>query len=399
MKLINGEKISQSVIAVLFLAGIFFIFLFNLKVPVTAVFSLRGGQNVEDVTAAFEENFNVAFPFKNFFVDINGAGHQVLCQREMNHVLKLDNGMTTEILPERPENEIRMNAESLAEFSKWISHDQGANFLYVQLPWKNFAYDSKLPEGIHDYSNEIADIFLNYLDEESVNYLDIRAAIQEEEVDFYSLFLKTEHHWNSYGGFYAFTKLCNYMETNFGEVIDDKVLDIAQYNQDLYKNYSLGYYGQRTGFLFSGLDDFTLIYPKFDTEQSCEIPHKEIVRNGTFYDTVFDLEKLQLPWRERGMYATYIGGDYPLVIHESRTAENEGTIMLFIDSFGTPVESFLTTAYRHVVAVDLRWVLRYGWDETSVDFIKQYKPDNVIVMLNPNQIGYAESEQFIYGLE
>lgn len=73
-------------------------------------------------------------------------------------------------------------------------------------------------------------------------------------------------------------------------------------------------------------------------------------------------------------------GDYPLVIHKSKTADNEGTVMLFIDSFGTPVESFLTTAYQNVIAIDLRC----GWKETAVDFVNKYDPETVIVMFNPN---------------
>jgi hypothetical protein len=75
-----------------------------------------------------------------------------------------------------------------------------------------------------------------------------------------------------------------------------------------------------------------------------------------------------------------------------------GTVMVFIDSFGTIPEAFLTTAYQNVIAVDLRWVLRTGMEESAVDFINQYEPDVVIVAFNPSQIGNTESEQFIYGV-
>ena len=72
--------------------------------------------------------------------------------------------------------------------------------------------------------------------------------------------------------------------------------------------------------------------------------------------------------------------------------------MLFIDSYGTIVESYLTTAYQNVIAVDLRWVLRQGWEESAYDFINQYEPDTVIVAFNPNQLIYEDSEQFDYGI-
>ena len=99
------------------------------------------------------------------------------------------------------------------------------------------------------------------------------------------------------------------------------------------------------------------------------------------------------------MYGMYIGGDFPLVLHKSETAKNDGTVMLFIDSFGTMVESYLTTAYQNVIAVDLRWILRNQMNVTAKELVEEYDPSNVIIMFNPNQLGYAESEQFRYGLE
>lgn len=98
------------------------------------------------------------------------------------------------------------------------------------------------------------------------------------------------------------------MQDDFGKIIDESILDINNYYKDKYENNSLGYYGQRTGFLYAGFDDFTMIYPKFRTEQTCWISHKEIKRSGTFYASIFDLDKLELPWRDRGMYGVYIGG-------------------------------------------------------------------------------------------
>ena len=72
--------------------------------------------------------------------------------------------------------------------------------------------------------------------------------------------------------------------------------------------------------------------------------------------------------------------------------------MLLIDSFGTIPEAFLTTAYQNVIAIDLRWVLRLGWEETTVDFIEKYDPDIVVIMLNPDQLRHENGEQFIFGL-
>ena len=253
---------------------------------------------------------------------------------------------------------------------------------------------------MYEYSQgySFQDEFLKNLAEKEVDYLDIRECIRKDGIDRYSLFLSTEHHWSAKGGFYAFVKICEYLKNKKDEEIPDYVTNIDNYNIDTYANASLGYYGQRTGWMFGGFDNFDLIYPKWQTVQNSWSPHNELFREGTFYDSVFLKDYLDYPWRERGLYGTYIGGDWPLVVHHSETAPVDKTIMILIDSYGTVTESFLTTVYKNVVAVDLRWVLRNNIGKTTADYIEEYKPDILIVMFNPNQIGVAESEQFQYGI-
>ena len=49
------------------------------------------------------------------------------------------------------------------------------------------------------------------------------------------------------------------------------------------------------------------------------------------------------------------------------------------DSFGLPVEDFLSTAFRRVETLDLRYVK----DTTAAEVLDRFQPDMVIVMYNP----------------
>ena len=398
MKIIKKIK-SNHLIAAAFLL-LLFVLAFRLAWTGMSMLyhTLSEPEQIETAADSFEERLNSEFPKKNLFVDINGLFHRVLMQRQMNGVVLLKNGMESELMSDRSEKDIAANAAALKQFSDWLE-SRDTDMFFCLVPMKNRRSDGQLPTGLTDYSNTVADRFLEQLSEKEVVFLDLREAMEAEIADSYGLYLKTEHHWNPYGGFFAFTKLCEFMEENFGVKVDPAVLDLENYNQDSYPQSSLGYYGQRTGFLFAGLDDFTLIYPKFETRQSCTIIHKELCRQGSFYDAVFDQDKFAASWRERGLYGTYIGGDYPLVIHHSETAKNPGTVMLFIDSYGTIPEAFLTTAFKNVIAVDLRWVKINDMGITATQFVETYKPDTVIVMFNPNQLGSADSDQFRYGID
>lgn len=390
------KKRINSILSIGVLLFIACVFVMNLRTTLVAAKDFLLTFDLPRISTDFEGSYNGTFPYKNAFVDINGLGHRLFQQRKMTDVFLLENGHVSAVLADCPDENLQNNAEAIIQFSDWFETKHGGNFLYVQVPMKNSKYQPMLPAGITDASNDIADRFLANL-EGKVDNLDLRQPM-EAETDFYSLYLKTEHHWNGEGGFFAFQKICQYMQEHFGEEIAPMVLDSENYEHVTLQESSLGYYGQKTGQYFAGYDEFPIIYPKFETRQTCTIVHRELTRTGSFYDTVFDWDFLKTAKRNRGLYGLYIGGDFPLVSHHSETAQNPGTVMLFIDSYGTIVESYLTTAYQNVVAVDLRWVLRQGWEESAYDFINQYKPDTVIVAFNPNQLIYADSEQFVYGI-
>jgi hypothetical protein len=393
------HQIANTIVAIVF---IIMIVLIAIQVFPKKYAELKAAVSKKEFTKAystvFENSLNNSFPLKFGFVDINGLMRRVLLQREMNDVILLKNGQEHMPMEDRSDEGIAANADSLKQLSDWLN-EKGIAFLWCQVPQKVSELDGQLPAGIVDYSNRVADVFMQDLRDREVNCMDLRECMTEDGIDRYSLFLKTEHHWSPYGGFYAFQKICEYFRENFGEDIPEYVTDLENYEQTTYHNGSLGHYGQRTGWMFAGFDDFTLIYPKWETRQSSWAPHKELLREGSFYDAIFYADYLEMPWRERGLYATYIGGDWPIVVHHSETAPIDKTVMILIDSYGTVVESFLTTTFKNVIGLDLRWVLRKQIGKTTAEFVEEYQPDIVVVMFNPNQLGSPDSEQFQYGIE
>lgn len=354
-------------------------------------------RSVAEVIGNEETSIAGNFTFKNHLVDINGMLCSIMGMRYMNNVELLENGHGYAPMNNCSDDILKENAANVTGFSKWCT-DKGVTFTFAQVPYKRDDGISKLPDGFRDYSDSVADRFKGYLLKDNVDYIDLREVLKNGDKDFYSYFYKTEHHWNSYGAFEGFVAVANHISDMYEDEIEAKVLDISNYQCDVYENNHLGHYGDRTGKYFLKPEDFYLLYPKFYTEQSCLIPHKELKREGSFYEAIFEKKFLNRS-SVQGMYASYIGGDFPLVVHESKTAATDKCIMVFCDSFGTIVHSLLSTVYKKVIAVDLRWVKINGWEESAVDFINIYNPDHVVMMYNPNQLSAEKSEQFSYGLE
>ena len=394
----KARRRANAVIAFFFLAVLALVFFTVAPQKIDEIRNtIEAGSFTREFSSGFEQNLNATFPSQPVFVNMNGLARRLLLQREMNGVYRMKNGQQHMLMEDRDDQIIRENADSLQQFSEWLDA-RGIRFLWCQVPQKVNEEDALLPAGLKDYSNRVADQFSLYLEERNVPQLDFRKCIAEDGIERSSLFLKTEHHWSPQGGFYAFQKLCDCLRNRFGEEIPAYVTQLENYNIDTIERGSLGYYGQRTGWVFGGFDDFSLIYPKWETRQSSWAPHKELLREGSFYDAVFYTDYLNTPWWERGLYSTYIGGDWPVLVHQSETAPIDKTVMILIDSYGTVPESFLTTAYKQVVALDLRWVLRNQMGKTTAEYIEEYQPDIVIVMFNPNQIGLPNCEQFQYGI-
>ena len=169
----------------------------------------------------------------------------------------------------------------------------------------------------------------------------------------------------------------------------------------------LGSLGRRTGPLFAGLDDLTVLRPRFATRMSIRIPSKNIDISGTFEETNMRRADEALTGSRSFLTdaysALYVGGIYPLVIHENREAPLRKRVLLIGDSFARPVEAFLSAAVRRLDTIDPR---RTAKDFSIAEYVRKTKPDIVIQMINPSSLGAGKMKgpktgraaMFEYGL-
>ena len=140
--------------------------------------------------------------------------------------------------------------------------------IYVLPPDKYIRGYTTFAKGIpYHMSNETADGFLAGLEENGIPYLDLRENLSESGRDLSEAFYVTDHHWTIQTAFWAAGELSDWLNESFGEDLDadDFYKDESNYNEITYEKISLGSMGRKTGRYYAGVDDFTLIYPKFDT--------------------------------------------------------------------------------------------------------------------------------------
>lgn len=259
-------------------------------------------------------------------------------------------------------------------------------FLYVQAPYKLPPQISgienikihQLPPNINEYGNSNADNFIEALNNRGIKTYDMRPDFWRSGMSQNELFFNTDHHWNIDGAFLATTLLENYLNSNCGFNIDPEYYDKNNYNRKTYKKFFVGSMGRRVGITYGGVDDFTLITPKFKTRYTVYEKENELTKtyNGDFNNAIL-VKKYIDPKADisEDRYAVYHGDNAELIFKNHFV--DSGKILIIKDSFGIPVYSFLSTGVSEIRALDMRL-----FKGDVLDYALRYKPDIVILMYN-----------------
>lgn len=191
--------------------------------------------------------------------------------------------------------------------------------------------------------------------------------------------------------------MLNYLSENYGYEYDPIIADKNNFVFENVKNCFIGSQANRTGRFYGGVDDFTYVYPAFETdfvwEKYSKSLKKRLTRKGDFKDTLF-FEEVKAdpdtakPYRDN----CYFNGNPSLVRITNHNAE-KGKILFVCDSFSKPVVSFLSLAVHHLEFMDLRDFTKIS----LVDYIQENDFEMVIVAYNVSAMKKSTSEFFQFG--
>ena len=338
-------------------------------------YALRAGGG----TALAESRFNDFLPGKDALVTLNGSVQRLLGRREVNQRYRLDNGQMTYIIPELDMEPI---AQNTVDFARALE-ERNIPFLYVNLLFKVDETDKQLPPGVEDFSNENADRFLAVLRREGVDCLDLRELEKAEGLEHYSLFFPTDHHWTPETGLWASNRIAAALEERDPSLAADlSCMELENYAREVREGVFLGSHGRRVGEWYAGADDLSILTPRFETRLRFSVPELELVREGSFEETMLFPEKLEETDRmHSAAYDVYTGGEYGLLRVENLLGGNGKRLLVLQDSFSLVVIPFFSLGYERVDYLDLRL-----WDGDLLAYIDETEPDMVLVLYNPGAL-------------
>lgn len=337
------------------------------------------------------DNYLTYFPFKNEMIDINGKLMKTLNMREIyqnNGGSVLKNGYVVGIYSYTSTD---YEIKQIREFKSYLD-ERGIQLLYVNEPTKYIDDQVVIDElGKATYINNNTDRFLNKLDDNGIQYIDLRDNIIDKNLDSFELFYKTDHHWTTYAGKMAAEAIAKELNKSFGYNIDLSLYDNNKFVCKKYKNAWLGEQGKKLGVTFVGLDNFDLILPDYDT--LFNVLYEENVIEGSFDDILVDQDRY-LPENNKDVYSalswhySYMGktGINGIKIENKMNVEKKKVLVLG-DSYELITVPFLSLGIAEIQCLSLR-----NYEGSLIEYVNSHEIDTVIIAYASFMIGAHDDE-------
>ncbi len=315
-----------------------------------------------------ETDIASTFYNKFAFINFNGAMRNFLNQYSMNGVIKLNNGYLFTTIDYCSDEKILEYANKTEKLNNYLKR-RGTHMVYMATPYTSSKYDPQLPIGVTDFGNDNVDRYINAIKSKGVDVLDIRERMYNDGINQYDMMYRTDHHWNTEAGLYAYGVLEDYIVDKTGCQVDPRVADKENYTITKYEKWHLGSRGQRTGMYFAGIDDFDFIVPNFNT-----ILQDDYGNIGTVQELMFNTTSLSSrDYTSRYTYDSVLGGTVNHYVNLN--SYNDLKVLIVSDSFAKAMNQYLAMGMR-----EIKYIYDQDDDELTPEMIEEYDPDIVIMM-------------------
>ena len=342
---------------------------------------------IRDVEAQMNANILGRF----HFVEAFGYLHLLMNKNEISNfqIIKDREGYLHFASFSNQQKEVGHLAERVNAFKAAIQN-KDAKFLYLLTPDRYIVGQTKFDRGLPvHFENETADELLRLLDMREIENIDLRASILEKNMFYTDIFFQTSPYWTIEGSFWAFTELVDILNQRYNMNIDEQGIftDIDNYNVITYPNSYVGILGSQIGKYYSGVDNFSIIFPKFltDFDFSTKLNSSgEEKFSGSFEDVLISSYNLRSssdpynPYTDK--YFSYLF-ESEGISHIKNNKNTDGMKLVVIkDSMLTPVVSFLSTVSSEIYFVDLQ-----NFDDDILEFINDLDDLDFVILSSCTQ--------------
>jgi hypothetical protein len=217
----------------------------------------------------------------------------------------------------------------------------------------------------------------------------MREALHSDYDEHYGLFYKTDHHWNVDAGFWACNVIEQEIEDRYGIIFNTDYNDSSRYSRITYENAMFGSAGQTITHFVEKSEDFSILFPDFETNFRLVIPDKGIDTTGDFKGIFVDYDGLDKVISNGGGYAyeKILWGNRPLVQITNNGNEEGPRVLMIRDSFSIAVSLYMSLGCSELDLIDTRSG-KGNFTGSVRTYIEQMQPDIVIMLVSYPSTSY-----------
>lgn len=301
-------------------------------------------------------------------------------------VFFLNNGYITYYQQRVKDKELVEIAKSLQNFRDWLAI-RNIPLLYINNGSKVNPHDKQMSRSqqLTEFTNENADFLEKELAKLNIDYIDMRQEMLQAGLDWYDSYYKYDHHWKTQTGMWAACIIAEKLNKDYGFIYDMKYFYPNNYESYTYnwKGGQWRYLYTTTGWNCDG-EDYTYFLPKFPTKFSINIPTKDINKQGSYKDTLINMDSVQASCKYSDAEATYKYDAYnnvtylndPLgIINNKGFVNNKKKILIIEDSF-----SWYLTTYLACDVSEIDIIFPMTFNGSIRNYIEEMQPDMVIIL-------------------
>lgn len=262
-------------------------------------------------------------------------------------------------------------------------------FLYVQSAMKVCEIDPQLPPNAKDASNYNMNCVVDGLRDQGISCLDMRPELHKTFSNHAQVFFKTDHHWNVDAGIWAAGVIGEYLSQNFSIPFSADYCDPARYTRVIYPNAMFGSEGQGVTHFAASSEDYSVLFPDFETSFRLRIPDRGIDSTGSFRDLFVNEALLQRCMEQDGGYAydAILCGNRPLIQITNLNNPDGPKILMVRDSYSIVATPYIALNCSELDLIDARRS-NGNFNGSIRTYIKEMKPDIVMLFLSTPDTSY-----------
>lgn len=318
------------------------------KLPEFSLNNLTSGKYIEELESYFTDHF----PLREDFVSLKTKIYEITGQILINDVYIAKNNFLINKF-NKP-----INSDKIIEIiNKFKENNQELNISIILTPTATSIYENLLPKNNINYSEK--DAINYYYKLLNIKTIDIYDTLIKEKNN-YQLFYKTDHHWTSFGAYFAyqeFAKINNIKYYNLNE------LEIKMVNDK--------FLGTLYSKVFTTNQEKDKIY-KINTNNSFTVKYLDKTTNTLYEDKYL---------KEKDKYSYFLNTNQPIIEIINNNIESNEELLIIKDSFANSFIPLLANHYKKIHVIDPRY-----YNLAISDYIKENNINNVLLLYNINNI-------------